>query len=186
MKYATVTIGTAKLPWPALALALAAAPMIAVMGMRALTNRHVVAPPNGGADIIVSGQFIQPELPKPTPESAALQMTFDNECSQPFGPSPMVNRAPKPVQHEPVTSSPVVAEKPVTPNQAPTPPSVTVTSIMTGQGQVCAIISGKVRRVGDSVGNGFVITSIDGTAGKVEIANGDVQATLQLKRPQGE
>jgi hypothetical protein len=143
--------------------------------------------PRGQEDVVLSGQFVPPTLPQPNAATAALQRTFSEQCSQPFGPSPFIDRTPpKPAAPKEPVSVPVVAE-PSTPQSHPvTPPSLTVTSIMAGQGQPCATIGGKVRRIGDPVGNGFVVVLIDGALGKVEIANGDVHVVLQLKNPMGE
>jgi hypothetical protein len=185
MKYPTVTIGTTKLPWPALAAFLAAAPMLGVLGLRAMTHTPVAAP-TGSEDIIVKGQFVPPAMPKLSPEAVSLQLTFDSECNQPFGPSPMVNKTPpKPVVKEP-PPQPKPDEAPVAPGQPVTPPALTLTSIMGSTTNPVAMINGKVRKVGDQVGNGFSIVSIDPVSGKVEIAHRDgVQATLQLKNLRG-
>lgn len=188
MRFASVTIGTSRIAWPIVAVGIAAAPMVAVLGVRSLVHKKAPVTSSNVGGLAVGGQFSPPAMPQPAAEAVGIQMSFNSECAQPFGPSPMVTHTPpKPVEtKEPAATTPTIAEKPVDPAQPVTPPSVTLSSIMSGQGQPFAVISGRVRRVGDQVGNGFVITAIDGQAGSVEIANGDVKATLVLKNLRGE
>jgi hypothetical protein len=187
MKYASVTIGSARIPWPAMAAVLAAAPMLCVMGLRAAVQKRSVVAQSSFADVAAKGQFVSPTVPRQTPESEALALTFNSECTQPFGPSPMVNKAPAkpPPPKDPPPATTASGEKPAPTGQPPSPPkppTLTVTSIMTSQGQPYAVINSKIRKVGDSVGRGFKIISIDGTSGQVVIGNGKVRSTLQLKR----
>jgi hypothetical protein len=187
MSYPTVKIGSTRVPWPVLACCLAAAPALVVAGLRALAHKQVIASALGADDRPQGGQFTPPEMPKPSRESVALQMAMDSECNQPFGPSPMTNKAPsKPaVPKEPVVVAPTPTETPHG-SQPPKPPPLTLTSIMVKAANPVAIINGKVRRVGDSVGNGFKVASIDSVTGSVEISNDDgVQTTLQLKNLHG-
>jgi len=185
MKYATVTIGSAKVPWPAMATALAAAPMLCVLGLHTLMQKKT-APAAAVTNVATKGQFVPPGLPRPTPEGEALALTFNTECTQPFGPSPMINRAPpKPPPPKDPPPGPTTKEKPTPtgePPPPPKPPTLTLTSIMDAQGQPCAVINGKIRRVGDAVGKGFKVVSINGTTGQVVIANGKVRSTLMIKR----
>jgi hypothetical protein len=189
MSYPTVKLGSTRVPWPVLSACLIAAPLLAVVGLRALAHRQGISTARG-ADDLAAGQFVQPTAPKPSAESAALQMTIEMECSQPFGPSPMVNKAPpKPAApKEPVVVATAPEEKPAPPAPPPPvkPPPLTLTSIMGNTASPVAIINGKVRKVGDSVGSGFKVASIDSVTGSVEISNDDgVQTTLQLKNLHG-
>lgn len=187
MKYSTVTIGSAKVPWPIMAAILASAPMLCVVGLRTAVQKRAVGAGSSFADIVVSGQFVPPTLPRPSAESEALALTFNSECTLPFGPSPMVNKAPPkpPPPKDPPPNQDIRVDKPAPTGQPPSPPkppALTVTSIMTSQGQPYAVINGKIRKVGDPVGRGFKVTSIDGVSGQVVIVNGKIRSTLQLKR----
>lgn len=186
MKYPTVTLGSAKVPWPALAAALAGAPMLCVVGLHTMMQKRGTPVAGPAANLTVKGQFVAPAMPRPSPETEALALTFSSECAQPFGPSPMINRAPPkapPPKDPPVASGTDEKAAPVNqPPSPPKPPALTVTSIMEGQGQPFAVINGKIKKVGDGVGKGFKVVSINGTTGEVIIANGKIRSTLQLKR----
>jgi len=187
MKYATVKLGSATVPWPAMAGALAIMPLLTVMGLHQVAQQKAQGISSSVMDIAAKGQFVSPTLGRPSPEAEALALTFNSECTQPFGPSPMINRAPPkaaPPRDPPpgptdVTKTPAPTTQPPGPAK---PPTLTLTSIMDAQGQPCAVINGKIRRVGDTVGKGFKVVSINGTLGQVVIANGKVRSMLQIKR----
>ena len=188
MKYATVTLGSSKVPWPVLAVCFAAAPLVSVLAVRILTHSHTLGTANGAEDFVGNLQFVMPPLPTLPPEAAALHKAIDAECSQPFGPSPIGSRAPVVfVVPQPAPTKPEPVETPSLPGPQVKAPTLTLTSIMTGKDQPVAIINGKVRKVGDSVGNGFSVTAIDGTAGRVDISNADgIAITLLLKGRRGD
>jgi hypothetical protein len=179
MNFEKLTFGSTRVPWPIVAAALAAMPFLAVAGLRSISS----TPASAQAAPQEAASF-RPVPPKPIPAtSLALLSQFNAEASRGFGPSPMINRAP------PTPPKPVVkqqAPKPVTPAPAPRsaePPAIQVTSIMAaGNGQMMAVINGKLRRVGDSVGNGFKVVRIDKEKGEVAIRNREgVRAVFTLK-----
>jgi len=187
MKYATVKLGSTSVPWPAMAVALAIMPLLTVLGLHELAQKKTQAIGNPVLDVAAKGQFVPPTLARPSPEAEALALTFNSECTQPFGPSPVINRAPPKslAPKDPPPGPTDTGKTPTAPSQPPAPakpPTLTVTSIMDAQGQPCAVINGKIRRAGDSVGKGFKVVSINGTLGQVVISNGKVRSTLQIKR----
>jgi hypothetical protein len=188
MSYPTVTIGTTKVPWPALAACLAAAPVIAVVGIRSMAQGR--GQTLAAADDVAKGQFIPPSPIKPSGDALTLLMTFNSESAQPLGTSPMVSKAPPPPPPPPAevahASQPQPQVQPQGPATPTSPPQLSLTSILGGKGQSFAIINGKRRGVGDQVGNGFAVTSIDSSQGIVEVGNGTSTVTLQLKSLKGE
>ncbi|HYE61443.1 MAG TPA: hypothetical protein VD997_05565 [Phycisphaerales bacterium] len=186
MRFETLTVGTTKLPWPLVAAALAVMPLLGVAGVRMLKR----APSSAfGQETPTVTPFKPAPETTPTANAVALVSQFNAEASRGFGPSPMLNRAPPPpVQPkvpDPEVKPRVVDEPPVrvsTPQQA-TPPELQITSIMaTNKGSV-AVINGKLRRVGDAVGNGYKIAAINAGTGEVEIvgAAGD-KVMFQFKK----
>ena len=191
MRFEKLTIGSTQLPWPAVALALALMPLLAVAGLRTLKRSPASA---------IANQLTPVAAYKPTPQSTpsptalALVSQFNAEAVRGFGPSPMINRAPPPpkVQPKPIEqprSEPKVEPKPtlVPPPQRLEAPSLNITSIMAAHTGAVAVINGKIRRVGDVVGNGYRITSINATTGEIEVANdrGD-KSSYHFKKTQAE
>jgi hypothetical protein len=164
-----------------MAIGLMMAPMLGALGLRTLSNQQVPSMASGAEISLSKGQFVMPASPKPNAELRSLAETINNECQQPFGTSPMVNRAPLP---SPVPTVASKVDAPVVPDATTPPiPGLTLTSIMNSKGQPIAVINGKLHRVGDALSNGFGVTSIDGEAGTVEVADSlGRHVTLSLKK----
>ncbi len=171
MKFDTVTIGTTRIPWPVLAAVIAAAPLLAVGVYRTMKQQPA---PVSGVELVEAAAFNPPVDNKPSPAALALVSQFSAEATRGFGPSPMISRAPAAAPRPKPVPEPVVAraEPEPAPDVAALPPGITITSIMDGlQGQSFAVINGKIRRIGDNVGNGFAVHDINMKTGEVEIRN---------------
>jgi|GEM_PF-3578175 len=190
MRFEKITIGTTELPWPVVALTLAVMPLLAMAGLRTLKRPPASA---HGAEVTPAASFKPATETVASPTAVALVSQFNAEAGRGFGPSPMLNRAPPPKVQPKVIEEPKVTPKsdPEPPqNQGPqrlSPPELQITSIMTTQNGAVAVINGKIRRVGDAVGNGYRITSIASATGVVEVSNDAGDKNLyQFKKNQGE
>jgi hypothetical protein len=174
MRFEKLTIGSTQLPWPAVAIALAVMPMLAVAGLRTLKRSPASAL---GAPIAAAAAFKPSVQSTASANASALVSQFNAEASRGFGPSPMINKAPPPPKVQPK----VVEQPRVVPKADPEPqprqpqrlaaPDLQITSIMASQNGSVAVINGKIRRVGDAVGNGYRITVINAATSQVEVAN---------------
>lgn len=190
MRFEKLTIGTTELPWPVVALTLAVMPLLAVAGLRTLKRPPASAL---GSEVTPAAAFKPATESVASPTAVALVSQFNAEAGRGFGPSPMINRAPPPKVQPKVVEEPKVTPKsdPEPPqNQGPqrlTPPDLQITSIMATHNGAVAVINGKIRRVGDVVGNGYKITSIASATGVVEVSNEAGDKNLyQFKKTQGE
>lgn len=92
----------------------------------------------------------------------------------PVGASPFVSRVPRALTKI-VMTTPEAASKPL--------PEFTLTSVAGGAKQSFAVINGKVQRLGDDLGDGWVVSSIDASAGEVKVAGqDDITLTLTLRK----
>lgn len=186
MRFETLTIGTTKLPWPAVAAAIVVLPLLGTAGVRMLKRAPASA---FGQDAPSVTPFKPLAETTASANAMALVSQFNAEASRGFGPSPMVNRAPPPPVApkvpDPEVRPKVPVDEPVrtTTTQRSTPPELQISSIMAARGGSVAVINGKLRRVGDSVGNGYKISSINAATGEVEItgADGD-KASFHFKK----
>ena len=186
MNFEKVTLGSTKLSWPVVAAALAAMPLVAVIGLRSIKR----APASAMAAPVETTAF-KPAVDKPVPPTAlALVSQFNAEASRGFGPSPMLNRAPPPPPKSvtPPPSTPTTQVQTPQPAQVQAqPPVLQVTSIMAASnGQMMAVINGKTRRVGDNVGNGFKVARIDKDTGEVAIRNREGVRVVFTLKPRSE
>jgi hypothetical protein len=174
MRFETLTIGTTKLPWPAVAAALVVMPLLAMGGLRMLKRNPAAA---FGGEIPSATPFTPKAESKASANALALVSQFNAEASRGFGPSPMINRAPAPPKVQPKPEVPTVkTQEPQVPahtttHQQVVAPDLQISSIMAARGGSVAVINGKLRRIGDAVGNGFKVSSINAGTGEVEIAH---------------
>jgi hypothetical protein len=188
MRFEKITIGTTKVAWPVIAIALVGMPIVGVVGLRSLKR----PPASALAQDITEAVGFKPS-PEATASANALALVsqFNAEALRGFGPSPMTNRtpapAPKPVVVDP-PKIPTVKTPVVTPTQPAQPPQLQVTSIMAASnGSMMAVINGKPGRVGSDVGNGFRVASINAETGEVTIRNrAGTSAVFVLKKQSDE
>jgi hypothetical protein len=171
---------TSRVSWPVLFAAVAAAPVVAVMGMR------VLSPVRGPSAALGSDNLMTPPVqlyspPKTPAEAFALVRTYDGVLSAGFGPSPMISKAPpKPVK--PLVEAKPPAQQQPEPQKPAEQVVLAVTSIMSRSGNPLAVINGRPRRVGDVLPGGWTVHEINGEEGQVVVrSETGEQATLKLK-----
>lgn len=110
-------------------------------------------------------------------EALAKGVTGESPFYYPQAHAPVV-AAPTPAP-TPVASAPVAA-----PQQPPPAPSFSISSIFrTADGAALAIVHGKIRRVGDDLGNGWTLTAVDPDARTITVSHAASEpVTLSLKR----
>ncbi len=98
---------------------------------------------------------------------------IDKLRETPVGDSPFVSRVPRALTKI-VMTTPETARKPL--------PEFSLSSIAGGTRQSFAIIDGKVRRVGDDLGDGWIVSGIDAANGEVTVLGpDDVSISLDLR-----
>jgi hypothetical protein len=160
--------------WPLLALIVAALPTVALFAVRFIAPSRGPATANA-AVANPSPAFIPPQFDKRTEYQKELERSFADQASQPFGPTPIVERPiVKAEEPKPVKTTPVVK---------PAAPTFHLTSIMIARGEHIAIINGRRRSVGEEVVPGWTVQRIDGAIGEVVITDGGEESVLLTMRP---
>lgn len=105
-----------------------------------------------------------------SPHQMATMRAFQEESTQPFGPSPILSR---------VAELPPTATQP--PDYVPSPshqeelpaavPVFSLSSVMGSNDRSMAVINGKLCRVGDRVIEGWTVTAIDREGGRVTVTS---------------
>lgn len=164
-----------RVPWRAFAIAAVVIPTLGVLVARQVLPHR--GPNVAQASIITpSGEqalaVVSREVPgkRDAADGATLRM-MEEHAGKPFARSPLAQQRIKATAGE---ESTIPSEIRFTGN---------LTSILqTPQGSV-ALIGGKLRRVGDRLGNTWELTSLDPDAGKAKITHGSgVTQTLTMRR----
>lgn len=139
-------------------------PACAVLAARALFP--TLAPSTAMA---VEHNKQEPEVdsgPKPiaSTQNPAVAAEAARLLTQPIGPSPLADKTPK--------TKPVVIEAEPEPVKAP-PPEFTLTSVAGRGTRAFAMIDGKLRKVGDDLGEGWTVREIDTAGRTVRVAGPD-------------
>jgi hypothetical protein len=103
-------------------------------------------------------------MPIASTQSPAAAAETTRLLTQPIGPSPLADRTPK--------TKPVVIEAEPEPVKTP-PPEFTLTSVAGRGVRAFAMIDGKLRKVGDDLGEGWIVREIDTPGRSVRVAGPD-------------
>lgn len=160
-------------------LALAIAPALGVLVLRAVLPGNGPASARASTTTIIDDALILPADARWTPAQQELRSTMTQESAKGFESSPVLTR-----RREAVESSPTTPDS-ILPHEGPravVPPNCTLTSVMAAGEHAIAVIDGKVRRIGDSVVPGWKVSSIDRTAGTATLVHtGGTTHTLTLR-----
>ncbi len=154
-------------------------PLVLVKGTAVMLGRGpeaAIADPVGNTTTATTAT-IEPVVREWTPEQLAAARHIESLRSQPFGASPLLHQEPPPPQDDP-------RQHQTTPRIQP-PPDVVVQIILKSSRGNIALIDRKRYRVGDSIGEGWVVKAIDADARSVLIEHTKTseEATLVVSFP---
>jgi hypothetical protein len=135
-------------------------------GAAAQTVSTAASPRNGQGD--------QPPKPRERSDNSQILAAVNELRDVPGGANPFVSQVPRALTKIVMTTPEVMKRK---------LPEFSLTSIADGARQTIAMIDGKVRRVGDDLGEGWTVSGIEHSSGQVTIASPDgVLHTLMLRK----
>lgn len=118
-----------------------------------------------------------------TPQQRAISRAFKEEAEKPFGPSPILSRV---AELPPTAALPIFVPSPSHSEERPAVvPAFSLSSLMGNADRSMAVINGKLRRVGDSVIDGWTVTAIDRDAGRVTVTSASGEELSLSLPPQG-
>ena len=152
-------------------------PTAAVVAARAILPNAGPRGAAASAPLVTSGSKAADRdalAPRTRGDHSKVLSSIDDLRDGPIGPSPFVSQVPRALTKIVMTTPEVVHKR---------LPEFTLTSIAGGTRQTIAMIDSKVRRVGDDLGEGWVVSGIEHASGEVIVKGPDgMTITLTLRK----